>query len=266
MVDFAYQEMFPLEADSTEYRPLTKEHVSLTAADGKRLLQVAPEGLTVLAEQAFHDVSHYLRASHLQQLAAIFDDPQASANDKRVALELLKNAVIAAEGEFPMCQDTGTAIVMGKKGHRVMTDGSDEAALSYGVFKAYQKNNLRYSQNAPLSMYEEQNTLCNLPAQIDLHATGGMEYNFRFVAKGGGSANKTYLFQETKAVLNPATLVDFLTSRMKTLGTAACPPYHLAVVIGGTSLMGGRGSVVNSFFGVLIIAVLIMAAKILGLF
>jgi len=235
MTDFAFQEMFPLEADSTEYRLLTKEHVSLEAADGKRLLQVAPEGLTVLAEQAFHDVSHYLRASHLQQLAAIFDDSRASANDKRVSLELLKNAVIAAEGEFPMCQDTGTAIVIGKKGQEVWTGYADEEALSKGIFNAYTRGNLRYSQNAPLSLYEEQNTGTNLPAQIELYAVPGDEYHFLFLAKGGGSANKTYLFQETKAVLSPDTLLDFMTERMKSLGTAACPPYHLAFVIGGTS-------------------------------
>ncbi|MBW2488244.1 MAG: fumarate hydratase, partial [Deltaproteobacteria bacterium] len=235
MTDFAFQEMFPLEADSTEYRLLTKEHVSLEAADGKRLLQVAPEGLTVLAEQAFHDVSHYLRASHLQQLAAIFDDSRASANDKRVSLELLKNAVIAAEGEFPLCQDTGTAIVIGKKGQEVWTGYADEEALSKGIFNAYTRGNLRYSQNAPLSLYEEQNTGTNLPAQIELYAVPGDEYHFLFLAKGGGSANKTYLFQETKAVLSPDTLLDFMTERMKSLGTAACPPYHLAFVIGGTS-------------------------------
>ena len=176
-----------------------------------------------------------MRASHLAKVSAILDDPQASQNDRFVALELLRNAVIAAEGEFPMCQDTGTAIVMGKKGHRVMTDGTDEEALSYGVFNAYRKNNLRYSQNAALSMYEEKNTLCNLPAQIELYATKGDSYSFLFVAKGGGSANKTYLFQETKALLNPESLLAFMTAKMKTLGTAACPPYHLAFVVGGTS-------------------------------
>ncbi|MGD8664493.1 MAG: fumarate hydratase [Desulfobacterales bacterium] len=235
MADFAYQEMFPLEADSTEYRLLTKEHVSLMAADGKRLMQVSPEGLTLLAEQAFHDVSHYLRASHLQQLTAIFDDPRASDNDRRVALELLKNAVIAAEGEFPMCQDTGTAIVIGKKGQGVWSGYADEEALSEGIFNAYTRGNLRYSQNAPLTLYDEQNTGTNLPAQIELYAVPGDEYHFLFLAKGGGSANKTYLYQETKAVLNPETLLDFMTDKMKSLGTAACPPYHLAFVIGGTS-------------------------------
>ncbi len=235
MVDFTYQEMFPLEAGSTAYRQLTDEHVSSIEIDGKQLLQVAPEGLTLLAEQALYDVSHYLRASHLQQLAAIFDDAQASANDKRVALELLKNAVIAAEGEFPMCQDTGTAIVIGKKGQGVWTGFSDEEALSKGILNAYTRGNLRYSQNAPLNMYDEKNTGTNLPAQIELYAVKGDEYHFLFMAKGGGSANKTYLFQETKAVLTPDGLLNFMTDKMKSLGTAACPPYHLAFVIGGTS-------------------------------
>jgi len=235
MVDFTYQEMFSLEADSTAYRQLTDEHVSSIGIDGKQLLQVAPEGLTLLAEQALYDVSHYLRAAHLKQLAAIFDDPQASANDKRVALELLKNAVIAAEGEFPMCQDTGTAIVIGKKGQGVWTGFSDEEALSKGILNAYTRDNLRYSQNAPLNMYDEKNTGTNLPAQIELYAVIGDEYHFLFMAKGGGSANKTYLFQETKAVLTPDGLLNFMTDKMKSLGTAACPPYHLAFVIGGTS-------------------------------
>ena len=203
-------------------------------ADGD-IVNIAPQALSLLSEEAFRDVSHLLRTSHLKKVSAILDDPQASQNDRFVALELLRNAVISSEGEFPMCQDTGTAIVIGKKGHRVMTDGSDEEALSYGVFNAYQKNNLRYSQNAPLSMYEEQNTLCNLPAQIELYATKGDSYGFLFVAKGGGSANKTYLFQETKALLNPESLVAFMKAKMKLLGTAACPPYHLAFVVGGTS-------------------------------
>jgi fumarate hydratase class I len=199
------------------------------------MVKVADEGLTLLAEAAFRDVSHLLRPSHLSQLAAILDDPQSSPNDRYVALEMLKNAVISADGVFPMCQDTGTAIVMGKKGRQIWTSGSDEAALSRGVFDAYTRNNLRYSQNAPLTLYEEKNTGCNLPAQIEIYATADDAYRFLFIAKGGGSANKTYLFQETKAVLNPDTLVDFLIAKMKSLGTAACPPYHLAVVIGGTS-------------------------------
>jgi len=235
MVEFAYREMFPLKGDPTEYRLLTDKHVSQTSVDGIGLLRVAPEGLTLLAEQAFHDVSHFLRSSHLQQLAEICSDPQSSANDKAVALELLKNAVIAAEGVFPMCQDTGTAIVMGKKGQGVWTGYADEEALSKGIFNAYTKGNLRYSQNAPLTTFEEINTGCNLPAQIELYAVPGDEYHFLFIAKGGGSANKTFLFQETKAVLTPENLLDFIKSKMKSLGTAACPPYHLAFVIGGTS-------------------------------
>jgi len=235
MSTFKFQEMFPLKEDTTEYRLLSTDHVSVTRHEGRDIVKIEPEALALLSEEAFRDISHLLRTSHLTKVSAILDDPEASSNDRFVALELLRNAVISSEGEFPMCQDTGTAIVMGKKGHRIMTDGSDEEALSYGVFNAYQKNNLRYSQNAPLSMYEEKNTLCNLPAQIELYATKGDSYGFLFVAKGGGSANKTYLFQETKALLNPVSLVAFMKAKMKMLGTAACPPYHLAFVVGGTS-------------------------------
>ncbi len=235
MADFSYQDMYPLADDSTEYRLLTKSHVTGAAFEGQNMLKVSAEGLTYLAEQAFNDGSHLLRTSHLKLLAAIFDDPQSSANDRYVALELLKNAVISADRVFPMCQDTGTAIIIGKKGQRVWTDFSDEEALSKGVYNAYTRGNLRYSQNAALSMYEEKNTGCNLPAQIDLYAAGGDEYRFLFIAKGGGSANKTYLYQETKAVLTPRKLPEFMKEKMKTLGTAACPPYHLAFVIGGTS-------------------------------
>jgi len=235
MADFTYRDMFPLKADSTEYRLLTAEHISTAEVDGTRLLRVSPEGLTLLAEEAFRDVSHFLRTSHLKQLAAIFDDPESSANDKAVALELIKNAVIAAEGEFPMCQDTGTAIVIGKKGQGVWTGYSDEEALSKGIFNAYTRGNLRYSQNAALTTFEEKNTGCNLPAQIELYAVQGDEYHFLFLAKGGGSANKTYLYQETKATLTPQRLMAFMKSKMKSLGTAACPPYHLAFAIGGTS-------------------------------
>jgi fumarate hydratase class I len=235
MIDFAYQEMFPRGKDTAVYRKLTADHLSGAQFDGVEMVRVNPEGLTLLAEQAFIDVAHLLRPSHLKLLAKILDDPQASDNDRYVALEMIKNAVIAADGVFPMCQDTGTAIVIGKKGQQIYTGGGDEEALSRGVFNAYTQNNLRYSQNAPLSMYEEKNTGCNLPAQIDLYAAAGDAYKFLFIAKGGGSANKTYLFQETKAVLTPEKLVDFLTAKMKTLGTAACPPYHLAVVVGGTS-------------------------------
>jgi fumarate hydratase class I len=233
--DFIYEDIFPVAGDTTEYRLLTEDHVSAAAFDGADVLKVTAEGLTLLAEQAFNDVSHLLRPSHLKLLAGILDDPESSANDRYVALELLKNAVISAEGVFPMCQDTGTAIIMGKKGQRVWTDGADEEALSRGVFNAYTRGNLRYSQNAPLTIYEEKNTGNNLPAQIELYATGGEEYRFLFLAKGGGSANKTFLFQETKAVLTPENLPAFMREKMKTLGTAACPPYHLAFVIGGTS-------------------------------
>lgn len=235
MTAFQFTQMFPLGEDTTQYRKLSSEHVSTTTFEGKTILKVAPEGLTLLAQQAFQDVSHLLRPSHLQLVASIFQDPDASTNDRLVALEMIKNAVISAEGVFPLCQDTGTAIVMGKRGRQVWTDGNDEAALSQGVYNAYLENNLRYSQNAPLTMFDETNTGCNLPAQIDLYATEGEAYKFLFMAKGGGSANKTYLFQETKAVLNPDSLIPFLTAKMKSLGTAACPPYHLAFVIGGTS-------------------------------
>ena len=235
MPDFSFQEIFPLSDDTTEYRQLTDEHVSVGELDGTELVRVTPEGLTLLAEQAFTDAAHLLRASHLQQLSDIFKDPNSSANDRYVVLELLKNAVIAAEGVFPMCQDTGTAVVIGKKGQQVWTGVNDEEALSRGAFNAYTKGNLRYSQNAPLSMFDEKNTGCNLPAQVELYAVPGDEYRFLFMAKGGGSANKTYLYQETKAVLNPDTLLPFMIDKMKSLGTAACPPYHLAFVIGGTS-------------------------------
>ncbi len=235
MSEFAYQEMFPLGKYATEYRLLTKDHVSLKSFEGKDILKIDPEGLTLLSEEAFRDVSHLLRPSHLELLAKIFDDPESSENDRYVSLEMLKNAVISADGVFPLCQDTGTAIVMGKKGQQVWTGFSDEEALAKGVFTAYTTNNLRYSQNAPLTMYEEKNTGCNLPAQIELYATEGDAYKFLFMAKGGGSANKTYLYQETKALLTPETLSAFAREKMKSLGTAACPPYHLAFVIGGTS-------------------------------
>ncbi|MDD2388508.1 MAG: fumarate hydratase [Desulfobacterales bacterium] len=235
MVEFAYQEMFPLSEDTTEYRLLTKDYISVSTFEGKEILKIEPEGLTMLAEEAFRDVSHLLRPAHMVQLKKILDDPEASDNDKFVALDMVKNAVISAEFEFPMCQDTGTAIIAGKKGQQVWTGFDEEEALSRGVFNTYTQCNLRYSQNAPLNMYDEVNTKCNLPAQIDLYAVKGDAYKFLFVAKGGGSANKTYLYQETKAVLNPETLEKFVRDKMKTLGTAACPPYHLAFVIGGTS-------------------------------
>ncbi|MGA9234219.1 MAG: fumarate hydratase, partial [Desulfobacterales bacterium] len=235
MPEFIYQEMFPLADDTTEYRRLTTDHVAAAIFEGKEMLKITPAGLTLLAEQAFADVAHRLRPSHMRLLAKILKDPEASDNDRYVALEMIKNAVISAAGVFPMCQDTGTAVIIGKKGQQVWTGGDDERALSEGVFNAYTRNNLRYSQNAPLSMYEEKNTGCNLPAQIDLYAVAGKAYKFLFIAKGGGSANKTYLYQETKATLTPEKLVDFLRAKMKSLGTAACPPYHLAFVVGGTS-------------------------------
>jgi len=235
MTDFKYQEMLPLGEDTTEYRLLTQEHVSLKSFEDIEILIIAPEGLELLAEQAFMDVAHLLRPSHLKLVAKILVDRKSSDNDRYVALEMLKNAVISAEGEFPMCQDTGTAVVLGKKGQQVWTGFLDEEAISKGIFNAYTKNNLRYSQNAPLTMYDEKNTGCNLPAQIELYATQGDDYKFLFIAKGGGSANKTYLYQETKATLTPENLVNFMKEKMKTLGTAACPPYHLAFVVGGTS-------------------------------
>lgn len=234
-MEFHFQPMFPLGHDTTEYRELTNRFVSTAAFDGKPMIRVAPEGLTQLAETAFTDVAHLYRTAHLKQLTAVYADPESSENDRYVALEMIKNAVISAEFVFPMCQDTGTAVVIGKKGQQIWTGGNDEAPLSEGIFNAYTKNNLRYSQQAPLSTYEEKNTGCNLPAQIELYAAGGEAYKFLFIAKGGGSANKTYLFQETRAILNPKTLIPYLTEKMKSLGTAACPPYHLSVVIGGTS-------------------------------
>jgi len=235
MENFVYQEMFPMGQDTTPYRKLTTDYISMTDMGGTPVLKIAPEGLTLLSESAFTDVSHLYRPYHLTSLARILDDPEASQNDRMVALEMLKNAVIASDMVFPMCQDTGTAVIIGKKGQHVWTGGGDEAALSQGVFNAYTQKNLRYSQNAPLSMYEEINTRCNLPAQVELYAADGEAYTFLFMAKGGGSANKTYLFQETKAVLTPEKLLGFMTEKMKGLGTAACPPYHLAFVIGGTS-------------------------------
>jgi fumarate hydratase class I len=235
MAEFMYQEMFPVGEDTTDYRLLTGDHITVKSFEGRDMLFVAEQGLTLLARQAFTDVSHLLRPSHLKLTADIFKDPEASENDRLVALDMLKNAVISAEGEFPLCQDTGTGIVLGKKGQQVFTGYSDEKALARGIFDAYTQNNLRYSQNAPLTMFDEKNTGCNLPAQIELYATQGDTYNFLFIAKGGGSANKTYLYQETKAVLNPESLINFMKAKMKTLGTAACPPYHLAFVVGGTS-------------------------------
>ncbi|TWT82566.1 Fumarate hydratase class I, anaerobic [Planctomycetes bacterium CA13] len=232
--EFVYQELFELAADQTQYRKLTGDFVSTKTFEGKEVLCVDPDALTLLSQQAFHDINFFLRPAHLRQVAAILDDPDASENDRMVALTMLKNADVASAGVLPFCQDTGTAIIMGKKGNSVWSEG-DESALAHGVYNAYTENNLRYSQNAPLTMWDEKNTSTNLPAQIELGAVEGDSYNFLFIAKGGGSANKTYLYQETRAILNPKTLVGYLTEKMETLGTAACPPYHLAFVIGGTS-------------------------------
>ena len=230
---FKYQEPFPLGPDTTEYYLLTKDYVSVSEFEGQPILKIAKEGLTAMANAAFRDVAFMLRPAHNEQVAKILSDPEASDNDIFVALTFLRNAEVSAKGQLPFCQDTGTAIIHGEKGQHIWTGYCDEEALSLGVYKTYTEENLRYSQNAPLNMYDEVNTKCNLPAQIDIEATEGMEYKFLCVAKGGGSANKTYLFQETKAILNPATLVPFLVEKMKTLGTAACPPYHIAFVIGG---------------------------------
>ena len=232
---FKYQEMFPLRPDKTEYYHLTGDYVKVENWGGHEILVVDPEALRVLARQCTHDNSFMLRREHNQMVANILKDPEASENDKFVALTMLRNADIAAKGVLPFCQDTGTAIIHGEKGQAVWTGVNDEEYLSHGVYDTYTTDNLRYSQNAPLTMYDEVNTGCNLPAQIDIHATEGGEYRFLFLAKGGGSANKSYLFQETKAILNPKTLIPFLIQKMKSLGTAACPPYHIAIVVGGTS-------------------------------
>jgi fumarate hydratase class I len=239
MPEFAHTDLLPLGADETEYLQITADGVSTFEADGRSFLRIEPEALRLLTETAIHDISHLLRPAHLAQLRRILDDPEASANDRFVALDLLKNANIAAAGVLPMCQDTGTAIIMGKRGQHVLTDGRDEEHLSRGVYDAYTRLNLRYSQMAPLTMWDEKNTGSNLPAQIELYATGGpgadSAYKFLFMAKGGGSANKSFLYQETKAVLNPARMLTFLEEKIRSLGTAACPPYHLAIVVGGTS-------------------------------
>jgi fumarate hydratase, class I len=240
VADFAYTDLLPLGPDETPYRLLTTEGVSTVEAAGRTFLQVEPEALTLLTREAFRDIAHLLRPGHLAQLRAILDDPEASDNDRFVALDLLQNANIAAGGVLPMCQDTGTAIVMGKKGELVLTGGpgnevSDEEAISRGVYETYDTSNLRFSQMAPLTTWDERNTGTNLPAQIEIYATPGNAYKLLFMAKGGGSANKSYLFQETKALLNRSSLLRWLDEKLRTLGTAACPPYHLAVVIGGTS-------------------------------
>ncbi|MFY7958558.1 MAG: fumarate hydratase, partial [Elsteraceae bacterium] len=230
-----FHPLFPHTDDPTPYRLLTKEHVGVASLGGKEVLTIDPAAITKLTDQAFRDISHFLRPAHLAQLAKILEDPEASSNDRFVAYDLMKNANIAAGGVLPMCQDTGTAIVMGKKGQQVWTGADDEAAVAAGVKKTFTETNLRYSQLAPLSMFQEKNTGDNLPAQIDLYATEGDEYHFLFIAKGGGSANKTFLYQQTPAVMRPDALIKFLDTQIRTLGTAACPPYHLSIVIGGTS-------------------------------
>ena len=234
---FSYSDLLPIGEDETEYRLLSKEGISVIKLGDKEFLQVSPEALTILTETAIHDISHYLRSEHLEQLAKILKDPESSPNDRFVALDLLKNANISAGGVLPMCQDTGTALIMGKKGQYVLTTAKDEIALSQGVYDAFTKLNLRYSQMAPVTTWEEKNTGNNLPAQIEIYADSDHqdEYNFMFIAKGGGSANKSFLYQETKAVLNPTSFMNWLDEKLRSIGTAACPPYHLAIVIGGTS-------------------------------
>ena len=235
--EFKYSDILPLGEETTKYKSIGKDGVSVIKLGDREFLQVEPKALSHLAETALHDISHYLRAEHLQQLANILKDPESSPNDRFVALDLLKNANISAGGILPMCQDTGTALVMGKKGQQVLTTSKDEVALSQGIYDAYTKLNLRYSQMAPITTWEEKNTGNNLPAQIEIFADSdhGDEYNFLFIAKGGGSANKSFLYQETKAVLNPKALMTWLDEKLRSIGTAACPPYHLAIVIGGTS-------------------------------
>jgi len=240
VTEFFYEDMLPLGEDPTQYRLLTTEGVeTVEGPEGTTYLKVSPEALELLARTAYHDISFYLRTAHLEQVRRIIDDPEASPNDRFVALDLLRNANVAAAGVLPMCQDTGTAIVKGSRGQRIITEGTDERPLAKGVYEAYTELNLRYSQNAPISMYEEQNTGCNLPAQIELYADTAPgeedEYHFLFMAKGGGSANKSYLYQMTKAILDPTHMMQFLEEKIRSLGTAACPPYHLAVVVGGTS-------------------------------
>ncbi len=236
MVEFQHQTLLPLGKDDTPYRKISADGISEFTAQGKTFLSVEPSALTRLTHEAMREIAHYLRPGHLAQLSSILEDPEATPNDKFVALDLLKNANIAAGGVLPMCQDTGTAIVMGKKGQHVITPGDDEAAIARGIFDVYQESNLRYSQLAPLNMYEEKNTGTNLPAQIEIFSTDGDAYKFLFMAKGGGSANKSYLYQETKALLNPESLARFVDEKIRSLGTAACPPYHLAIVVGGTSV------------------------------
>lgn len=235
MADFHYQDTYPLNDTTTQYKKLSSDYVKLEKIDGREILKIEDEAIRMLTENAFHDIMHFLRTPHLEKVAKIIADDEASDNDKFVATTLMENAMIAAEGVFPGCQDTGTAIVLGKKGENVWTESDDAQTLSKGIYDAYNNNNFRYSQVAPLDMYKEKNTGSNLPAQIDIYSKKGNEYEFLFIAKGGGSANKSYLFQETKALLNQQSLLRFLEEKIRNIGTAACPPYHLAIVIGGTS-------------------------------
>ncbi len=251
MSDFKYQEPFPLSGDDTEYRLLTKDYVSVEECCGRKILKVAPEGIELLAREAYADVSFYLRASHLSKLAAILEDPEATDNDKFVAYTMLLNQVVAAEGELPTCQDTGTAIAIGKKGEDVYTGVNDAEYITKGVFETYRDRNLRYSQVVPFSMTEEKNSGNNLPAQVDIYAVPGNEYKFLFITKGGGSANKTFLYQQTKALLNEKSLTRFIKEKIKDLGTSACPPYHLAVVVGGTSAEANLSTVKKASAGYL---------------
>src|SRR5881398_407564 len=235
MPEFSYSDLLPLGEDATSYKQLSSDGVTARSSFGRDFLEIEPQVLTLLTSAAMHDIAHLLRPAHLRQLRSILEDPSSSPNDRYVARDLLKNACIAAGGILPMCQDTGTAIVMGKRGQGVLTDGRDEEHLARGVYDAYTQLNLRYSQLAPLTMWDERNTGSNLPAQIELYATPGAEYKFLLMAKGGGSANKSFLYQQTKAVLNEASMLAFLEEKIRSLGTAACPPYHLAIVVGGTS-------------------------------
>ena len=237
MSEFIYQEPFPIECDKTQYRLLTKEYVKIVECDGRRILKVDPKGIELLAREAYTDVSFYLRPAHLEQLRHILEDPEASDNDKFVAYTMLLNQTVAAEGELPTCQDTGTAICIGKKGENVFTGADDAECIARGAYEAYKERNLRYSQVVPFTMTEEKNSGTNLPAQIDLYADKGNEYKFLFITKGGGSANKTFLYQQTKALLNEKSLLEFFRSKLMDLGTSACPPYHLAVCIGGDQLL-----------------------------
>ena len=251
MSEFKYQEPFPLSADTTEYRLLTKDYGKVVECDGRKVLKVDPKGLELLSKEAFADVSFYLRAAHLQKLSDILKDPEATDNDKFVAYTMLINQVVSAQGELPTCQDTGPAIVIGKKGENVSPGADDAEMLSKGVYETYRDRNLRYSQVVPFSMTEEKNSGTNLPAQIDLYATPGDEYKFLFITKGGGSANKTFLYQQTKALLTEENLTNFIKSHIMDLGTAACPPYHLAIVIGGTSAEANLSTVKKASAGYL---------------